>query len=233
MRLGARPGEVLHAQRTLAETLDRERERVERRDGGQLVVAACFRTTARREPHDDDQGENDSRLHATGTLQPLAPMPQLRTSIVPAMAPTDSIGWAEAAFGAVHQAGLRGGGARRAVIELLGRQSCCLSAQEIYDRLRVEGRPVGIASVYRVLEVLSHLKLVQRVDVGSGPARYEPAQGEAHHHHLVCDDCGRVEAFSDSGLEQAIHGVARRTGYEMDAHEVVLRGACVDCRAAA
>jgi Fur family ferric uptake transcriptional regulator len=117
------------------------------------------------------------------------------------------------------------------VVELLGRQNCCLTAQEIFDRLRDEGRTVGIASVYRVLDLLGEQGLVQRVDVGAGTARYEPVlpSGE-HHHHLVCDDCGKVEAFEDPDLEQAIHRLEGRTGYSVAAHDVVLRGACGDCR---
>ena len=139
--------------------------------------------------------------------------------------------WTETTLGTLRAAGYRGGGARRTVVELLGRQDCCLTAQEIFDRLRDEGRTVGIASVYRVLDLLGEQGLVQRVDVGAGTARYEPVlpSGE-HHHHLVCDDCGKVEAFEDPGLEQAIHRLEGRTGYSVAAHDVVLRGACGDCR---
>jgi Fur family ferric uptake transcriptional regulator len=73
---------------------------------------------------------------------------------------------------------------------------------------------------------------VQRVDVGDGVARFEPAGGDAHHHHhhLVCDDCGRVEPFTDDRLERALAGAAGRLGYAMEQHEVVLRGACANCR---
>jgi Fur family ferric uptake transcriptional regulator len=139
--------------------------------------------------------------------------------------------WTETTLGTLRAAGYRGGGARRTVVELLGRQDCCLTAQEIFDRLRDEGRTVGIASVYRVLDLLGEQGLVQRVAVGAGTARYEPVlpSGE-HHHHLVCDDCGKVEAFEDPGLEQAIHRLEGRTGYSVAAHDVVLRGACGDCR---
>jgi Fur family ferric uptake transcriptional regulator len=139
--------------------------------------------------------------------------------------------WSSEALAALEARG-RSGGARRAVVELLGRQDCCLTAQEIFDRLRGEGRRVGIATVYRVLEQLSERGLVQRIDVGAGTARYEAAlaTGE-HHHHLVCDDCGKVEAFADDELEAVIHKVERRTGYSVAAHDVVLRGACRDCAA--
>ena len=139
--------------------------------------------------------------------------------------------WSDATLDTLHRKGLRNGGARRAVIELLGEQDCCLTAQEIFDRLRGSGRRVGIASVYRVLDLLTSEGLVQRIELGSGVARYEPVHsGGEHHHHLVCDACGKVEAFEDRGLEQAIHRLESRSGYAVAGHDVVLHGACSDCR---
>lgn len=139
--------------------------------------------------------------------------------------------WADHALSGLSAAGLRRGGARRTVVEFLDAQRCCLSAQEIHDGIREAGATVGVASVYRALETLAALRLVQRVDVGDGIARFEPAGGDGHHHHhLVCDDCGRVEPFTDERLEQALEGAADRLGYAMDQHEVVLRGACAGCR---
>jgi Fur family ferric uptake transcriptional regulator len=141
--------------------------------------------------------------------------------------------WTETTLEALQAKGHRNSGARRAVVELLGRQQCCLTAQEIFDRLRDEGRRVGIASVYRTLEHLSREGYVQRIDVGAGTTRFEPLQADGeHHHHLVCDDCGKVEAFADDELERALRKVERRTGYSVAGHDVVLRGACDDCAAA-
>jgi Fur family ferric uptake transcriptional regulator len=140
-------------------------------------------------------------------------------------------GWCEATLDALQRKGLRNGGARRAVIELLADQDCCLTAQEIFDRLRVSERRVGIASVYRVLELLTSEGLVQRIDLGSGISRYEPVNsGGMHHHHLVCDACGKVEAFEDPQLETAIHRLEETSGYAVAGHDVVLHGACGDCR---
>jgi Fur family ferric uptake transcriptional regulator len=139
--------------------------------------------------------------------------------------------WTETTLATLRASGYRSGGARRTVVELLGRQDCCLSAQEIFDRLRAEGRSVGIASVYRVLDLLGEKGLVQRIDVGAGTARYEPVLPSGdHHHHLVCDDCGKVEAFEDAELERVMRSLEGRTGYSVAAHDVVLRGACADCR---
>ena len=141
--------------------------------------------------------------------------------------------WSEHARLTLEQAGYRSGAARHAVVELLARQDCCLTAREIADRLHDEGSSIGLASVYRALEVLDELRLVQRLDAGEGTARFEPAHpsGE-HHHHLVCDNCGVVTPFEDDGLERAIQRLARKLDYEVHGHDVVLRGACPDCRAA-
>ncbi len=141
--------------------------------------------------------------------------------------------WIDEALQRLRDATGRSGGARRVVVEFLGTQGCCVSAQELHDALRARGARVGIASIYRTLDGLDELGLVQRVDLGDGLSRFERADphGE-HHHHLVCGDCGKVEPFEDPALEAAIAGIAGGRGYDVAAHDVVLRGACGDCRAA-
>lgn len=138
--------------------------------------------------------------------------------------------WAEETLASLRAKGRRDGGARRAVIELLGEHSCCLTAQQIFDQLRDQRRRIGIASIYRALDQLSREGYLQRIETGSGTSRFEPlhADGE-HHHHLVCDDCGKIEAFADPALEQALHAVEGKTGYTVVGHDVVLRGVCGDC----
>ena len=153
----------------------------------------------------------------------------MRAAIVTTMAGA----WQEQVQEGLGSAGLRRGGARTAVVEYLARQHCCVSAQEIHEGLRDDGVRVGIASVYRVLDTLAELRLVQRVDFGDGIARFEPVEADGHHHHhVVCGDCGKVEPFEDDRLEVALSAVAERLGYAMDGHEVVLHGACRSCRAA-
>lgn len=140
--------------------------------------------------------------------------------------------WAAHADAALARRGGRRSTARDAVLRALAEQDCCASAQEIHARLRVAGSAVGIASVYRSLDLLHGLGLVTRVDTGDGVARYEPAlPGGEHHHHLVCDRCGGVEAFEDDALERAIHAVGDRVDFEVTGHDVALRGVCRACRA--
>jgi Fur family ferric uptake transcriptional regulator len=138
--------------------------------------------------------------------------------------------WSDHAASQLTAAGHRRGGAREAVIELLDSQSCALTALEIEDALRA-GRRVGRASVYRVLDELESLGLVSRVDIGDGVARYEPQRHAAeHHHHLVCDGCGRLTPFQDDALEQAIRRLAERVSFDVSDHDVTLHGCCERCR---
>ena len=142
-------------------------------------------------------------------------------------------GWVERAELALAAAGRKRGGARRAVLELLASESCALTAIEIEDALRRAGpvRSVSRASVYRILDELEGLRLVQRVDIGRSMVRYERAcEREDHHHHLVCDECGIVMPFSDPALERAITSLSERVPLAVSEHEIVLHGACRDCR---
>lgn len=140
--------------------------------------------------------------------------------------------WAEHAANQLADAGYRRGGARQAVIDLLARQTCALSAFEIEQLLREGKRKVARASVYRVLDELVSLQLVSRLEVGQGIARYEPIDpsGEHHHHHMVCRRCGDVIPFEDDELEQALDRVADRVTFSVADHEITLRGDCGRCK---
>jgi Fur family transcriptional regulator, ferric uptake regulator len=141
--------------------------------------------------------------------------------------------WAEHAAQALADAGYRRGGARRAILELLGEQSCALSATEIQEALSGRNRDVSRSSVYRVMEELEEIGQLQRVEVGQGMVRYEPVRsGPGHHHHLVCDQCGRLQPFTDDGLERAIRRLSDRVPLRVSEHEIVIHGACETCAAA-
>lgn len=141
--------------------------------------------------------------------------------------------WVAQAELALTAAGRKRGGARRALLELLAGQECALTAPEIEDALRAtSSRPVSRASVYRILDELEGLTLVQRVETGQAMVRYERVcEHTEHHHHLVCDECGVVMPFSDPDLEQAITSLSERVPLTVSEHEIVLHGACRDCAA--
>jgi Fur family ferric uptake transcriptional regulator len=139
--------------------------------------------------------------------------------------------WVERAEAVLSAAGRKRGGARRAMLELLGEQDCALTALEMEEAL--QGRSAGSvsrASIYRILDELEGLGLVQRVETGQAMVRYERHSGSGeHHHHLVCDSCGLVMPFSDPGLERAIRSLSGRVPLAVSEHEIVLRGACREC----
>jgi Fur family transcriptional regulator, ferric uptake regulator len=138
--------------------------------------------------------------------------------------------WIDHALAGLAAAGYQRGAARRAVVECLGTQRCARTAQEIEEALRAGGKAVGRASVYRTLEQLAELGLVHRLDLGTGVASYEPAaEGGEHHHHLLCDRCGRLVPFEDPDLERAITSLGRRQQFEVSAHDVTLHGFCERC----
>jgi Fur family transcriptional regulator, ferric uptake regulator len=138
--------------------------------------------------------------------------------------------WAEHAARALTDAGYRRGGARRAILELLDEQVCALSAIEIQEALANRKRDVSRASIYRVMDELEAIGLLQRVEIGQGMVRYEPVRhGPGHHHHLVCDHCGRLEPFTDEGLERAIRRLSGRVPLRVSEHEIVIHGACEMC----
>lgn len=143
---------------------------------------------------------------------------------------TDSA-WAEHALTALQEAGYRRGGARTAVVEALARHECAVTALELDDELRRRRPAVGRASVYRALEQLEGLGLVQRLEVSRGTAGYERVEpGGEHHHHAICRNCGRMVPFEDPILERAIAKLSDDLSFEVTDHDVVLRGRCERCQ---
>lgn len=139
-------------------------------------------------------------------------------------------GWAEHALAALQDAGLRRGGARTAVVEALAGHSCAVTALELDDELRRRRPPVARASVYRALDQLEELGLVQRIEVTRGTAAYERVEPSGHHHHhAICRRCGRMETFEDGALETEIERVSERVPFAISEHDIVLRGLCERC----
>ena len=100
-----------------------------------------------------------------------------------------------------------------------------MSAEDIYKKLLVSNEDVGLATVYRVLTQFEAAGLVTRHHFEDGMAVFELNEG-THHDHIVCVDCGRVEEFMDGGIEERQHAVAKRLGFEISDHALILYGHC-------
>ncbi len=146
------------------------------------------------------------------------------------MSQATATSWSEHAQRVLAGAGHQRGGARARIIDLLARERCALTAIEIDDALRADGKPIGRASIYRVLDLLVEHRLVERLAIDHGHARFERIEPDGHHHHhLLCEGCGRLVAFDDPGLERAIDRLSGRLGVRVAHHDVLLHGTCANC----
>jgi len=127
--------------------------------------------------------------------------------------------------------GLRLTQARLAILRVVGTTAAHLQVAEVHRRALRVSPGIGLASVYRTIDLLDRLGLVKRVHVGHRHRHYAPAT-EGHGHHLVCNGCGRVVEFSDCQVERLAKTLARRTRFVIEGHSIELYGRCPDCRRA-
>jgi Fur family transcriptional regulator, ferric uptake regulator len=128
----------------------------------------------------------------------------------------------------LRQAGLKITAPRLKILELFEQTpSRHLSAEEIYKTLLESGEEIGLATVYRVLTQFESAGLIKRQNF-EGYSVFELNQGP-HHDHLICIQCGKVDEFVDKTIEQRQKDVAKRIGYEMTDHSLVIYGICQHC----
>ena len=101
-----------------------------------------------------------------------------------------------------------------------------LSAEDVYKALLAENLDVGLATVYRVLTQFEQAGLLTRSNFEAGRAVFELNEG-AHHDHLVCLTCGRVEEFVDAEIEQRQRQIAADKGFVLRDHALALYGECI------
>ncbi len=126
----------------------------------------------------------------------------------------------------LRKAGLKVTLPRLKILDILeGSAARHLSAEDIYKQLVESREDIGLATVYRVLTQFEAAGLVSRRHFENGMAVFELNQG-AHHDHILCLDCGRVEEFVDTSIEQRQTEVAKRLGFEISDHALVMYGHC-------
>ncbi|MCW5876907.1 MAG: transcriptional repressor [Anaerolineales bacterium] len=131
----------------------------------------------------------------------------------------------------LQQRGYRLTGSRRAVVDALAEAERSLTAADLYEIGRAKHKGLGLVSVYRTLEKLEELGLVQRVHGPGGCHAYISAQ-DGHNHMLVCENCGRVEMFEGDDLKDFTRGLEKQSGFRIHEHWLQFFGLCADCQAA-
>lgn len=126
----------------------------------------------------------------------------------------------------LREAGRRGRGPRRAVVEAIAARRGAFTAQEIADELAPRG--VGRATVFRTLGALQELGHVTRLHVGAECERYALCDG-SHHHHLVCTGCGDVFPIDACAVDELTADAARTFGFAVEGHHLDVYGRCAAC----
>ncbi len=127
---------------------------------------------------------------------------------------------------------------RRAVLELLSGTSRHMSAKEIYASLSRMYPAIGLTTVYRTLDLLERMGMLQKLSFGSGESRFEltSEEKETHHHHLICTKCGKIidyTDFLDEELElvkKTEEELGRKHGFKITDHNIEFYGLCPKCR---
>ena len=131
---------------------------------------------------------------------------------------------------ALEGAGYRLTEPRRGLAQLIADQEGHFAAADLVDAARDTRLGVGRATVFRTLDVLSDVGVIERIDLPSGDHAYVACE-PVHHHHVVCSNCGRTREIDDAGLRAVVRDIARRTGYRVDDHRLEVFGCCPDCQA--
>src|ERR1700733_14210777 len=127
--------------------------------------------------------------------------------------------------------GLRSTDQRRLIVETFFHSPNHVSIEELLAQVRAHDSKVGYATVYRTLKLLTESGIAFERRFGDGLTRYELADDESHHDHLICLECGRITEFEEPEIETLQEKVALRYGYELQSHKHEMYGICPDCRA--
>ena len=105
-----------------------------------------------------------------------------------------------------------------------------LSADQVRRRLTGQGAQVGLATIYRTLELLEKSGLARAHDFGQGYKRFEPMPSPGDHEHLICVRCGQVVEFAHERLERMLPIIADEHGFQPERHRVEIYGVCRPCQ---
>ena len=132
---------------------------------------------------------------------------------------------------ALDRAGYRLTGPRRAVADLIAARQGHFTAADLVDDAAGRRLDMSRATIFRTLEALEAVGAIERIDLPSGDHAYITCEPAAHHHHVVCERCGRANDVDDAGLAAVVERLGRETGYRISAHRLELFGLCPTCQA--
>jgi Fur family ferric uptake transcriptional regulator len=118
--------------------------------------------------------------------------------------------------------------ARKAVVKTVASTTFALNPLDVYEQAKATCPGLGLVTVYRTLEKLEELGLIQRVHQPNGCNAYLP-HADGHQHLIICQQCGKAEYFEGDDLEVFFERVAGEHGFTVNEHWLQLFGVCSDC----
>jgi Fur family ferric uptake transcriptional regulator len=114
---------------------------------------------------------------------------------------------------------------------LLENENDHLSAEEVFMLVKAKFPDIGLATVYRTLELLSELHIVEKMNFGDGVARFDLRDDdhEHMHHHLICTECGLVKEIKDDWLHELEERIENEFGFTVTDHRLDFTGSFNDC----
>lgn len=118
---------------------------------------------------------------------------------------------------------------RQAVLRIVAESKAMLRPADVYDRAQAADLRLGLTTVYRTLDILAEMGLVQRLHLEDGCQRYAASE-QGHRHQLVCSGCGQVVEFTDCDLADLHQRLAQRTHFRIENHWLQFTGLCEACQ---
>ena len=122
---------------------------------------------------------------------------------------------------------------RRSIVDtIIDNEGKHLTAEEIYDKVKISCPEIGLATVYRTILLLEELGVISRLDLNDGCSRYEIVHSnETHrHHHLICNNCHKVSEVQDDLLEELEADIEKQYKFKVLDHSVKFYGICDECQ---
>lgn len=115
---------------------------------------------------------------------------------------------------------------------LLENEEDHLSAEDVFMLVRDKMPETGLATVYRTLELLTEMNVVEKINFGDGVARYDlrDNNNRHHHHHLICVKCGTVDEIMEDWLEPLEERLEREFQFKVLDHRLDFQGICHRCQ---
>lgn len=126
--------------------------------------------------------------------------------------------------------GLRSTDQRRLIVETFFQSPNHVSIEELLAQVRAQDPRVGYATVYRTLKLLTECGVAFERKFGDGLTRYELADEESHHDHLICIECANIIEFEEPRIEELQEAIAKKYGFALRSHKHEMYGVCADCQ---